>query len=134
MENTNPFFLFENIPNIRLGDYESLVSYIRQRLVSNTHKTVNKYLVVLHGPPSSGKSLATRVACRIIYDYFEKTVPIEKLKSTFLNTNIDNLTYDTITTNNTTVREELLDNMYNVLYKKKNKEVEKKLDSLETPK
>ena len=101
---------------IKSGDYDSLVEYIRNRLKNNSNRTKNKYLVILHGPPSSGKSHATMVACRLIYDYFEKDLTPEKIKSTFLNTNVDDLTYHTITKNNIPVKQELLDNMYSVIH------------------
>ena len=98
------------------GDYESLTTYIRNRLKNNSNRTKQKYLVILHGPSSSGKSNGTKVACRLIYDYFEKTIPLDQLKTTFMNTNIDDLTYDTITINNITVKKELLDNLYSTVY------------------
>lgn len=100
---------------IKPGDYDSLTSYIRNRIKNNAQRTQKKYLVILHGPPASGKSHGTRVACRLIYDYFEKTIPVDELRQTFLNTNVDNLTYDIVTTQGISVKQQLLDNLYAII-------------------
>ena len=100
---------------IKPGDYDSLTTYLNSKIKNNTAHTKQKYLVILHGPPSSGKAHATKVACRLIYEYFEKTVPLSDLKNTFLNTNVDSLTYDTLTMNNISVKQALIDNLYTTI-------------------
>lgn len=78
------------------NDLNSLLKYLNNIYTcsgkNNTSK--NRYIVILYGPPASGKSLARKVACHIINKYFNEHTSDEKLYETFIDTSVDELTYN----------------------------------------
>jgi len=60
------------------------------------NKTKNKYFVILYGPPASGKTLARKLSAHIIKKYYEENLEEKYIYSTFIDTNVDKLTYDKI--------------------------------------
>ena len=67
--------------------------YIIKHMIDEYEKTSknttkNKYLVILYGPPSSGKTNARNHSCKLIQTYFEEK---NNINETFVNTGIDDL-------------------------------------------
>lgn len=82
-------------PIINRASFDSLVSYlsaVNRKLIPE--RTNKKFLVILYGPPASGKSLARKVACHIIKTRFHEELEKQDIFKTFIDTNVDDLTYD----------------------------------------
>ena len=91
-------------------DYEGLISVLesKKRCAEGT-MTTNKYLIILYGPPASGKSIARKIACYLIKTFFKETLSYKEIWKTFIDTNVDELTYDLENESNKSVKDLLLD-------------------------
>jgi len=67
-----------------------LVNFLKEKY-ENTKPTINKYLVILYGPPASGKSAARKIACNIIHHYFESNIDVKDINSSFIDTSVDDI-------------------------------------------
>ncbi len=81
---------------INPDDFSSFLKYIENKYncQGKNKITKNKYLVILYGPSSSGKSLARKIATNIIKTSFNETINEKELYDTFMDTGVDELTYD----------------------------------------
>lgn len=75
-------------------DIESLVNYIKtESKCVNRSSTNKKYMIILYGPPASGKTNAFTQCCKLIKDTFDETINHEDIENTFINTGVDDLVY-----------------------------------------
>lgn len=73
---------------IKEDDLDSLLEYIRE-INKNKEKTQKQYLVILYGPPGSGKTRAREIILdKICTTYNENS---DQLKKSFIDTSIDDL-------------------------------------------
>ena len=85
--------------NIKRQDLDSLLDYLKSVTTGSKHKTKRKYFVILYGPPASGKTVARKIACDLIYEKYDEFHPKE-LYETFIDTGVDEITYRVISTKN----------------------------------
>ena len=91
--------------SIKMNNLVSLIKYITAKYkdmdkLPNTNK---KYIVILYGPPSSGKTLAKKIGCYLIKEHFHESLSEQNILKTFVDSNIDDLTYDRYICNKTKV-------------------------------
>jgi hypothetical protein len=79
--------------------------------------TKNKYIVILFGPPGSGKTQAFSEACNLISTYYDENKEIE---GTFINTGLDDLVNRTHVKEypDKTIKQVLIDNLANLIKSK----------------
>lgn len=104
-----------------IGNLDELFEYLKKRI--NTNKqTIKKYMVILYGPTGSGKTLSRKIACYYIKKLFGETMSYTDLESTFVDTGVDEITYEKKNEiSNKTVKELLKENL---LEKTKNKYIQ----------
>lgn len=95
-----------------LNDKDSFFNYIKEKISTND-ATEKRYLVLTFGPTGSGKTLARIVACKFIKDYFREENTIEEIKNSFVDTGVDEITYNK-KINNQTVSDRLKENFKNI--------------------
>ena len=79
------------------GDIDSLLNYLKYKLSDNAkYVSKNKYLIILYGPPASGKTIARKIAFQLIKKYFDEDLSIEDLLKTAIDTGLDEITYDAV--------------------------------------
>ncbi|AGC02343.1 hypothetical protein H012_gp106 [Acanthamoeba polyphaga moumouvirus] len=83
------------VGGLKLHDFNSLMDYLQQSYSKVTTQTNKKYLVILYGPPASGKSISRYIACHWIKNLFEEPSNIEDIYKSFIDTGIDDITYET---------------------------------------
>ncbi|AGF84906.1 hypothetical protein QJ854_gp876 [Moumouvirus goulette] len=83
------------VGGLKLHNFDSLVDYLQQTYGKATTQTEKKYLVILYGPPASGKSISRYIACHWIKTLFEEPSNIEDIYKSFIDTGIDDITYET---------------------------------------
>ena len=108
------------VGGLKPDDTESLIKFLENLAKSVTVKTEKKYVVILFGPPASGKSIAKHIAYNIIKEKFDEKESYDNISKSFIDTNIDDITYS-VETNNTTVEQLLKDNISKVLPDLENK-------------
>lgn len=84
----------------------SILKYIDTRLKCATKKTTAKYVVILYGPPGSGKTLARKVAINYISKVFG-----EDASDSFIDAGLDDIIYENIDENGETVKSKLIKNI-----------------------
>jgi hypothetical protein len=86
-----------------------------------TKQTINKYIVILFGPPASGKTLARKIACYKIKKIFKEELGCEEIFNSFIDTGVDEITYKSIPKNSDkNISELLIENMKKLLEKRDN--------------
>lgn len=97
---------------IKYGDCNSTLEFLQNKCSTIANVTKNKYFVILYGPPGSGKSLARKIACNIIKKYYNETITEEDIEKIFIDTGIDEITYDVVEpSTNKSTRELLIENL-----------------------
>jgi len=76
-------------------------------------ETKNKYFMILYGPPASGKTLGRKIGCHLLQEKYSENINVEQIINTFIDTNVDELTYNT-KIDGKTVRDLLLENVNNL--------------------
>jgi hypothetical protein len=82
--------------NIRKYNLDSFQDLLRNKLGDSRMVTQNKFIIILMGPPASGKTDAVKIAYEIIknnYTREEKRI-LDNIDKTFINTGVDDLVYD----------------------------------------
>lgn len=79
-----------------MNNLQSLIDYIiaKYKDMDNLPNTNKKYIVILYGPPSSGKTLAKKIGCYLIKKHLKEQLSEQDILKTFVDSNIDDLTYD----------------------------------------
>nr|AEX62287.1 hypothetical protein mv_R82 [Moumouvirus Monve] len=103
------------VGGLKLHDFNSLMDYLQQSYSKVTTQTDKKYLVILYGPPASGKSISRYIACHWIKNLFEEPSNIEDIYKSFIDTGIDDITYETESEKGKRVIELLKENLNNKL-------------------
>lgn len=89
------------IGGMRDGNVEDILEFLKIKSGQIKEKTKNKYLVILYGPPSSGKSIARKIACHYIKEIFgENDKKTEDIFNTFMDSGVDEIAYDFIINDN----------------------------------
>lgn len=94
---------------LKINDIGSLMDFLKDKY-KNDKTTKYRYLVILYGPPASGKQTSRIIACHMIKKYFMEELTTTDIYETFIDTSIDDITAD-VEINNTTVKNELIENM-----------------------
>ena len=98
--------------SIKYGDCNSILTYLQDKCKNIKDVTKNKYVVILYGPPGSGKSLARKIACNIIKTHYHEKVSEKEIESDFIDSGIDEITYEILEPkSNKEVRTLLMDNL-----------------------
>ncbi|AAV51130.1 hypothetical protein [Acanthamoeba castellanii mimivirus] len=118
------------VGGLRLNDFDSLVKFLKQAYDKAPTETSNKYLVILYGPPASGKSISRYIASYWIQELFKETESIENIYKSFIDTGIDEITYDIETPTGKRIIDLLKENIDNKLGNDKSIENAKKNISL----
>jgi len=118
-----------NTYTFRNTNLKSTLEYIfnHYEKMDSIKNTTKKYFVILYGPPASGKTLAKNIACHIIKKYMEEKISEKEILNTFVDSNIDNLTYDQEIKDE---EEQKSNDIYITLQKKLLKELQKTKDTL----
>ena len=78
-------------------NFDELMGYIKTKIVKHNISR-NKYLVILMGPPGSGKSRARDVVCKFIEQKIESLgnlrQPIQDFKKSFIDIEVDDVVYN----------------------------------------
>ncbi|BCS83591.1 hypothetical protein QLL95_gp0532 [Cotonvirus japonicus] len=98
------------VGGLKLNNFDSLVEFLRQSYERASSETNKKYLVILYGPPASGKSISRYVASYMIKDLFAESIPVEEIYKSFIDTGIDEITYETETSSNKRIIDLLKEN------------------------
>jgi hypothetical protein len=80
--------------SIKYGDCDSIITFLKEKCSKVIDITKNKYIVILYGPPGSGKSLARKIACHVIKIQYDETASENEIEKDFIDTGIDEITYD----------------------------------------
>ena len=75
-------------------DLSSALDYVKNRYNCSKSKTVNKYFVILYGPPASGKTIARKIACDYIKKRYERELNLQDILNSFIDTGVDDIVYD----------------------------------------
>lgn len=108
------FYLTQNYQtggNIVTTDIKSVLNKLQEIYDKTPKTTTKKYVVFLYAPPASGKTLAKKLAFSLIKKFFEKDMEITDIENSFIDTNVDDITYDVETETGKTVKELLLENI-----------------------
>lgn len=74
------------------GNLKSLFDYIDKKIQNKTQtSTKNKYMVILYGPPSSGKNIARKIACNKIKINFDEQITEKEIFDTFIDSGVDEI-------------------------------------------
>jgi hypothetical protein len=74
-------------------NYEGLRKLIEENVIDKlSHKTTNKYLVILIGPPGSGKSIARKIVTNMI-GKMESNTNFDEIFNTFVDVSADDYIY-----------------------------------------
>lgn len=101
-------------------DLESLFEHIKEKIKDKDTKTKNKYMVILYGPPSSGKTLARKIACRKIKEEFsEENFTEKQIFNSFIDSGVDEIIYDFVSKDQTDQKstQELMKEKYGTINK-----------------
>jgi hypothetical protein len=111
-----------NNVEIKEDDIETFIQYIQSEYeCTKRHSTEQKYIVILYGPPASGKTEAFKESCKLIKEQFNEQLEINDIMSTFINTGLDDLIYRFIK-KGVTIKKQLIVKMQEILQQKKEKE------------
>lgn len=122
LHNMNQKNKFENMTGggIINKDISSLLDHIKAKLGQKTpYQTKNRYIVILYGPPNSGKGVARKIICNKLRHEFNETLDESNIFSTFIDTGVDDIIYqiqDDV--NDKTIKEKLKMSFYDNLAKK----------------
>lgn len=112
LNNKSNFLLMDGGSSIKYNDCNSIIAFLQEKCNSIANVTKNKYLVILYGPPGSGKSFARNIASNIIKTNYDEINSEEEILKDFIDTGIDELTYDIVEpTSNKQVRTLLIENL-----------------------
>jgi hypothetical protein len=78
------------------GNLKSLFDYIQAQIpdiILEGNNTKNKYLVILYGPPSSGKNIARKIACNKIKTVFDEKISLNNIFDSFIDSGVDDIIY-----------------------------------------
>lgn len=100
--------------NLKMGDLDSLFTYIRAHVKPVVERTKRKYCVILYGPPASGKSFARKLAVSYINKHYENELKPDTIAKTFIDTEVDGIVND-IDINGTSVKEKMLEKTQNII-------------------
>jgi len=85
----------EKNKNFNYADLSSVLDYAKNRYeCTEDKKTGQKYLVILYGPPASGKTIARKLASMYIKKHFNESLSHEEIYKSFIDTGVDDLVYD----------------------------------------
>ena len=92
-------YYLNQVGGLKMDDMDSLMTYIRTLGTQQNTKTQGNYVVLLVGPPASGKSLSRKIGCDIVRMYEEKIYntkypDITTIEKSFFDTEVDALTYE----------------------------------------
>lgn len=108
-ELTGGFKKYSNDVSKRNTNLEELFEYIKTNVNNKKEKTKEKYLVILMGPPASGKTLARKFASKYIYKHLENTNgndnDIDKIFNSFIDISVDEFVNDGAVINSTNLEE-----------------------------
>lgn len=96
---------------IDIGIVDTVLNYAKEKLkTASESKTTNKYIVILYGPPASGKTVARNIACHLLKTYFEdsKSGDISNIVNSFIDTSVDDINSDIVYEDGKTVGSELI--------------------------
>lgn len=104
-------------------DIDSTLNFIKNHYECSPLQTVNNYFVILYGPPASGKTIARKLACKIIKDNFsEEQLSYDEIMKSFIDTSVDDIIAKTIIstklgdeTYNKTVEEVMIENIDKII-------------------
>jgi hypothetical protein len=100
--------------DLKLGNLDSLLTYIREHVEPVQEYTKRKYCVILYGPPASGKSFARKLAVSYIKKHYENKLEPDTIAKTFIDTEVDSIVSD-IDIDGTNVKETMLTKTKNVI-------------------
>jgi hypothetical protein len=75
-------------------NYESIIKLLNDTMQDKDNISKNRYIIILYGPPASGKSLAIDIAIEIIKKYDEEARRNEHFAKSFVNTGVDDIVYN----------------------------------------
>ena len=75
---------------------DNVLSYLGNIYNQSNFTTQKRYIVILYGPPASGKCLARKIACYYIGNNYEKNVNYEEIMNSFIDTCVDKIVRDII--------------------------------------
>jgi hypothetical protein len=76
-------------------DMSSVLDYVKNRYdCTDNKKTDKKYIVILYGPPASGKTISRKIACSYIKNHFNESMSKEDIYKSFIDTGVDDIVYD----------------------------------------
>jgi len=125
--------MYHNIVNnimmqvLKPENLDSLLDYLRQKATDIKIKTKNKYLVILYGPPGSGKKLARKIVCQYMKKWFGETVSLLDIYNSFLDVGVDDITYE-VKLNDKTILELLQENIKKYIDTNKDINIEEQVD------
>jgi len=116
-------------------DLSSVLDYAKNKYeCSGINKTKKKYIVILYGPPASGKTIARKIGCMNIKKYFNEDLSSNEIYESFIDTSDDDIVYDAYYKEeqpNISIKDKLI-TLLNNFFKTKNIPDDKKLDYLKT--
>jgi hypothetical protein len=87
---------------------ESIFSYLHQKISHIKSRTKNKYVVILYGPPGSGKTIARNIACKYIMNAFNESTATY---DTFVDTGVDEIIYESEDETGEKIKDKLVNNL-----------------------
>jgi hypothetical protein len=104
-----------NGPLLDNKNIESVLNYLKYHIEKTPTTTKNKYFFILYGPPASGKSYGKKIGHDYIKKYFEPASEIKNIQNSFIDTNVDDIVYDSKYENKKT--SDVLKDIYNKIIK-----------------
>jgi hypothetical protein len=98
---------------LKNNDIESVLDYLSEKYNGSPSETKKTYLVILYGPPASGKGLARKVANYYINSMFGEDN--KNISESFIDTQVDQIVYDSIHTGDKTIFDVLTNNLQDKL-------------------
>lgn len=96
---------------IKMSDIKSILTKLEDIYNKAPKTTTHKFVVFLYAPPASGKTLAKKVAVDVIKNFYEPDMNHKDIEDSFIDTNVDDLTYEIETVKGKSVKDLLIENI-----------------------